>query len=120
MRDLTKSVLSFSWGMSMLGLRQMADLLQPQSWGAAGARFDAVTRHTEGQLGAVAQSLFKAGDSLQRGMVDMMFGLLGPDAVQKTVDAGARLMKQGVDAAKDAGKSAGEQAGWGPMPGGGG
>jgi hypothetical protein len=119
MRDLTKSMLSFSWGMSVFGLRQMADLLMPQSWGSAASRFDAVTQNASGQLGSWSQSMFKAGDNLQRGMVDMMFGMLGTDAVQKTIDAGARLMKQGVDAARDAGKSAGEQVGWGPMPGGG-
>src|SRR5687767_2703613 len=75
MRDLTKSMMSFSWAMSLFGLRQMTCMLNPQSWGNTAATFENVTRSTEDQLGPTTQSIFRAGDSLQRGMVDMMFSL---------------------------------------------
>lgn len=75
MRELTKSMMSFSWAMSLFGVRQMTCMLNPQSWGSTASTFENVTRSTEDQLGSTTQSIFRAGDSLQRGMVDMMFGL---------------------------------------------
>lgn len=75
MRELTKSMTSFSWAMSLFGLRQMACLLDPRSWGSSASTFQAVTRSTEEQLGPTTQSLFRAGDNLQRGLVDLMFNL---------------------------------------------
>ncbi len=73
MRELAKSMLSFSWAMSLFGLKQIANALAP---GDAAASFDAVTRSAEGQLGQPAQSAFQAGDNLQRGVVDFTFGVL--------------------------------------------
>jgi hypothetical protein len=75
MRELTKSMTSFSWAMSLFGLRQMATMLDPRSWGSTSSTFQAVTRCTEDQLGPTTQSLFRAGDNLQRGLVDLMFNL---------------------------------------------
>lgn len=75
MRELTKSMTSFSWAMSLFGLRQMACLFDPRSWGSSSSTFQAVTRCTEDQLGPTTQSLFRAGDNLQRGLVDLMFNL---------------------------------------------
>ncbi|HEX6864316.1 MAG TPA: hypothetical protein VF414_15910 [Thermoanaerobaculia bacterium] len=75
MREMTKSMMSFSWAMSLFGLRQMTCMLMPQSWKSATSSFDAVTRSTEDQLGSTTDSLFRAGDNLQRGLVDLMFGM---------------------------------------------
>src|SRR5215831_9913905 len=80
MRELIKSMLSFSWGMSLFGIRQFGNLLtslnpnQPQN--QATAAFDAVTQATEEQFDGVIREAFQAGDRLQRGMIDMMFGVL--------------------------------------------
>lgn len=74
MRELTKSMLSFSWAMSLFGLKQMADLFVPGS-NTTGS-FEAVTRCTEDQLGSTTRSAFRAGDNLQRGLVDLTFTLL--------------------------------------------
>jgi hypothetical protein len=73
-RELTKSMLSFSWAMSMFGLKQMSDLLVPQS-NAAGS-FAAVARSAEDQLGKTARAAFRMGDNLQRGLVDLTFAFL--------------------------------------------
>jgi len=73
MRELTKSMLSLSWAMSLLGLKQMASLLVPGS--NASSSFEAVTRCTEEQLGPATRPAFRAGDSLQRGLVDLTFSL---------------------------------------------
>lgn len=128
MREVTKSMMSLSWAMSLFGLRQMTSLLMPQSWRSAASSFDAVTRCTEGQLGASTDSLFRAGDNLQRGLVDLMFNMFtlgmgggnaarrvdrwaadatrrsanagdsGADFVQRTAQAGADALRQSADA----------------------
>lgn len=137
MRELTKSMMSFSWAMSLFGLRQMTCMLMPQSWGSTSSSMDSVTRCTESQLGAVTQSLFRTGDNLQRGMVDMMFGMFGlgnwngggdvlqrsvqwgADVMQRTAQAGADVARQALNVAGAAGPQAStrEEPGWGPMPG---
>jgi hypothetical protein len=80
MRELTKSMLSYTWAMSMFGMRQVGALLQPQTWESAAASFDAVNRCTDDNLGPLTRSTFRAGDTLQRGVVDLMFRFLNPGA----------------------------------------
>lgn len=70
MRDLIKSMLSFSWGMSLFGMRQMANLL-----GGRGAEaFDSVTRAAAEQMEEPLAGVFHQGDRLQREMVDRLLG----------------------------------------------
>src|SRR5215470_3492586 len=84
MRELTKSMLSFSWGMSLFGVEQLANILSSpdahQPTNKAVAAFNAVTHTTEAQLGSVIREAFRAGDQLQRSMVDLMFGVLTLEA----------------------------------------
>lgn len=75
MRDLTKSMLSFSWALPLFGMRQMANSLSPDR---ATRSFDAVTEATRRQLGPMTDATYRAGDSLQRAMVDMMFAFVDP------------------------------------------
>jgi hypothetical protein len=83
-RDLTKSMLSFSWAVSLFGVQQLTNTLLPQKPSQpthrAAAAFSAVTRATEEQLDNVLKGVFKAGDTLQRGMVELMFGCLSLEA----------------------------------------
>jgi hypothetical protein len=83
-RDLTKSMLSFSWAVSLFGVQQLTNTLLPQKPSQpthrATAAFNAVTQATEEQLDNVLKGVFKAGDTLQRGMVDLMFGCLSLEA----------------------------------------
>lgn len=83
-RDLTKSLLSFSWGMSLFGVQQAANLLTPQSPGqpthTTTAAFSAVTQTTAEQLGDALKGVFKAGDQLQKGMVGLAFSFLTLEA----------------------------------------
>lgn len=71
MSEITKSAFSFTWALSVFGVQQMANLFSPSR--AAGA-FDEVTRAAEGELGDVLRGAFKAGDALQRGIVDLALG----------------------------------------------
>jgi hypothetical protein len=95
MRELTKSLLSLSWAMSLFGLKQMASLFDPAS--NASSSFEAVTRCTEEQLGPSTRPVFRAGDSLQRGFVDLTFTLLTFGAWQP-----------------GAGRGGGSRGGWSP------
>jgi hypothetical protein len=106
-----------------------------------------MTRSTEDQLGSVTDSMFRAGDTLQRGLVALMFGMFtlglggrngngrrdrdhdggdavdrsvrwGADVMQRTAEAGADFMQRTAQAV-DTGADAPRQedVGWGPMPG---
>jgi hypothetical protein len=120
-RDLTKSMLSFSWGMSLFGTKQLVDLLTPER---ATTAFDAVTRATEEQLGDVLKGAFRAGDQLQKGMVDMTFSFLTLEAFNPS-----QMMKRASDTMRQtmgapaqgpqAGPSGSQErtTGWGPASG---
>jgi hypothetical protein len=126
LRDLTKSVLSFSWAMSLFGVEQLADTLLPQGPGQpthrSTAAFNEVTRATEEQLGSVLKGIFKAGDQMQRSMVDLMFGFLTLETLNPS-----QMMRMTSDAMRQTtgafgqgfarGPSTPPQGGWGPMPG---
>jgi hypothetical protein len=56
--DLLKSMAGFSWAMSLLGVRSLANLLQPER---AAAALDAVTRAAEQQMGGGRQTASAAG-----------------------------------------------------------
>ncbi len=119
MRELTKSMISFSWAMSLFGIKQLANVLTPQK--AAGS-FSAVTGATEGQFGELLKPMFRAGDALQRGMVDMTFGFLTPQVLnpnwwlKMTSDAMQRSAKAFRQAGPgDASGSSSVSSGWGPV-----
>lgn len=74
MRDLARSLGTFTWAMSMFGVEQMANLMSPRR---AADAFAAVARTTEGALGPGLRSAFQTGDRLQRSIVDLSFSLVG-------------------------------------------
>lgn len=119
MRDLTKSIASFSWAMSLFGARQLANLFRPSE---AAESFDAVTQATERQLGDVLRSAFQMGDRIQRGMVDITFGLMGMSGLEadRWAGAAADAMGRAADAAgsglRGASWGPAQETGWGPMP----
>ena len=108
MRDLTKSLFSFSWTMSLLGLEQLTNLLSEERSGNRRERmakaFDAVTDATVEQLGERTSSLYESGDKLQRETIDLMFDLSRPDELKpkKVVDRAADLVESTADAMRDA------------------
>lgn len=60
MRDITQSMLRFSWAMSLFGVQQMANLLTPSR---AAKAFEDVTQAAEGELGQMLKGAFRAGDA---------------------------------------------------------
>lgn len=71
MRELLKSMSSFSWAMSLFGVEQAGNVLSP---GKSASALNAVAGAAEKQLGSLTGEAFRSGDALQRGMIDMMFG----------------------------------------------
>jgi hypothetical protein len=85
MRDLTKSMLTFPWAISMFAVQQVADLTEPASEGRVSrtaASLDAVTQATEQQLDGWAKQTYQFGNSVQRGLVDLM--MLRPPAIDSS------------------------------------
>jgi hypothetical protein len=80
MRDLTKSLTSYTWALSVFGLQQTLNLLGlggSGSWSRSTKAFTNVTEATSNELGDTMRALFRSGDTLQRGMVDLLLAPLG-------------------------------------------
>jgi hypothetical protein len=123
-RDLTKSILSFSWAISLFGVSQLTNTLIPQTPSQPNHRvttaFNTVTQATEEQLGSTLKGVFKAGDQLQKGMVDLMFGVLSLEAFNPSqlMRMTSDMMRQstgafGQSSQRDPSTSQ-AQEGWGP------
>ena len=115
MRDLTKSVVSYSWSMSLFGIQQMVNLLKPSQ---ATKAFDNVTQATEDEFGDVLKATFTVGDNLQRRLVDLSFrvltlgGALNLSSVTKGASAASSTQPT---SASGLGSQPGS-TGWGPVP----
>ncbi len=146
MRELTKSMMSYTWAMSMFGLQVMLDLLNPQRGpNAVQEAFASMAENTAGQLGGMMGVTFRTADNVQRGLIDLMFRTLmlenlnpvrwvrkGSDAVQKSssgvgwaaLDLGGSGDEDQVPVQGDfppagpsnGGSQDGQIQGWGPMP----
>ena len=75
--DMARSLLRFSWAISLLGAQQAARMLTEDGRRRAAADLDAVRHEAERQMEGPVRSLFRAGDQVQRGLVDLVTGSLG-------------------------------------------
>jgi hypothetical protein len=121
MREFTKSMMSYTWAMSLFGVQQMVNVFRPSD---ATESFDNVTDATRDELGDALRSAFRAGDNLQRGMVDLTFGVFtlgmfdgrgrnGGDTSCGASDIGRRtgdVFRQSVNAAGQAADAFGQMA----------
>jgi haloalkane dehalogenase len=82
MREFSKSLLSYSWAMSVFGLQQLFNLFTPpgpsRTTSPATDAFNRVACSVEDQLGGSMGEFFRAGDQLQRGAVDAFARVLNP------------------------------------------
>jgi hypothetical protein len=147
MREFTKSMMSYTWAMSVFGMQQMVNILTPQGQGQehpATRAFRNVAECTEEEMGGVMRATYRAGDNIQRGLVDVMFGLLtlgafnpggGTRTTSNIGQQSAEAFRQGVNAMGQATETVGRAArataagqrgegdaaqsgstGWGPVP----
>jgi hypothetical protein len=73
MREFVKSMTSYTLATSVFGLQTMINVFRP---GRATESFNNVTKATEDEFGDAFKATFRAGDNLQRGLVDLTFGVL--------------------------------------------
>jgi hypothetical protein len=110
MRELTKSMLSFSWALPLFGMKQMMDVAMPRDpsrpFGKVTDNLQAVTRTAQDQLEGAWNSAFRAGDQLQRGVVDLMFSFLSPEAWNPN-----RMLRMTSDVMQGSVNAAGQMAG---------
>jgi hypothetical protein len=148
MREFTKSMMSYTWAMSMFGVQQVFNLLAPQQDGnqtvKAAEAFDNVTNATVETLDNTLGAAFRAGDDLQKGMLDLMFGgfsgggfnpdrwvRMGSDVMHQMSDLGMSTARSAADCStrsagqaspasddstQPGGPAAQQTGGWGPMP----
>lgn len=147
MREFTKSLMSYTWAMSLFGVQQVVNVLTPkgqQQQHPAVEAFNEVADATREQMGDVLKSTFRAGDNVQRGMVDVMFSVMtlgmfdrngGARAASNVGQQSAEAMRQGfravgqaadavtqgaysaaASATQAAASAASSGAGWGPAP----
>ena len=76
MRNLVKSILSFSGAMPLFGMKQLTDLLRAQD--RVAENLDAVTQAAQRQLGDPLEKAFQNADRMQRQTVDLIADLLSP------------------------------------------
>jgi haloalkane dehalogenase len=72
MRDFTKSIFSFSWAATLFGVQQTLNLLNPSQ---AAKAFNHVTEAAVGEFDGWAKTVFRTGDNLQKGLVELTCGL---------------------------------------------
>ena len=102
MRELTKNLTSYAWATTLFSLQQMVNVFTP---GKASGSFNNVTKATEEEFGDTVKATFHAGDNLQRGLVDMTFGVLTLGMFDRGAGrAASETAQQTTDAVKQSGR----------------
>lgn len=139
MRELTKSLGSTSWALSLFGAQQALGLVVqpiPSASHPAVQGLSGLSRGAEGQLRGVFRRAYEAGDRVQRSAVDLAFNMVSPEALNpnRWVALSSDLLRQSAAAAREllpggsgngsaaststasAAGGCGQPCGWGPMP----
>jgi hypothetical protein len=107
MRDLAKSMMSFSWAMTLFGLEQMKHLVSDDDSGDRSDRIagdlEAVTDVAKGRLSKRNASMFDSGDALQRDMVDLTFDIFRGEELKprKMLDRAADIVEESAETLRD-------------------
>ena len=72
MRELAKSVFSFSWAISLLGIDQAVNLVRPGQQ-SKGDVFTPIVQVAVNELDESMKAIYRFGDNVQTRMVDMAF-----------------------------------------------
>jgi hypothetical protein len=107
MREFTKSMMSYTWAQSLFGVQQVLNIFssaQPQQEHPVTEGFNSVAGCAGEQMGDAMRATFRAGDNIQRAVVDVMFGAL----TLGTSGCGSRCGGRQGGAAPDAGRREGQ------------
>ncbi|HEY1381558.1 MAG TPA: hypothetical protein VGF55_32470 [Gemmataceae bacterium] len=102
MAGLAQSALSFLWAQSLFGTQQLAGALAPPSAGRPArpvTALDAVAHVTAAELGGLLRQVYRVGDVLQRGAVNVTFDVLTGNALRPARQA-TDVLRQAADAAR--------------------
>jgi len=122
MREVAKSMLGFSWAVSLFGVQQMSKILSPsQPAEMTVAEFEEVSRAVQSHLFGATAMQFRAGDQWTRNLVDVLFDAASGQSVdprrmmdsldprkmmdvdpRKWAETGVTMFQQSVDAVKQA------------------
>lgn len=105
MREFTKSMMSYTWAMSLFGLQQTLNLLTPprqQQAHPATQSFNNVAGAARDELGRTLETFYRAGDNLQRGVVDATFSVLTLGVFNRGDQSGGASTRGTAQAASDA------------------
>jgi hypothetical protein len=83
MRDLARSLSSFSWALSLFGAQQTFRWLRSSVAGGTPPSMESLgsmAQAAQGSLEGVFLRTFEAGDQIQKSALDMAFSLASPDA----------------------------------------
>jgi hypothetical protein len=102
MREIAKSIVGFSWAMSLFGMQQVSRLMTPSAdQSAAATEFDDLSRVVQSHLSESVVQQFKAADEWQRRVVDVVFdaGSLRSFDARRAAEAmdPRAMVKSGVD-----------------------
>ena len=82
MREFAESIIRLSWAVSLLGIQQTGLNLFVQGGGSQASNepdaCEPVTQAAIDQLDSYTTNLFNQGDSLQKSLLDLVFGLADP------------------------------------------
>ena len=111
MREVAKSILGFSWAVSLFTVQQAARLMTPSATVPAEAtakEFDEVSRAVQSHFSDPVAKQFHAGDEWQRKMVDALFDAASMQSLdpRPLVKTGADLVQRSVDAMRQMASSA--------------
>jgi len=116
MRTFAKSMVSYSWAMSLFWAKQMANVMIPSAgnpFEKASNSFEPVTKATVDQFGSTLRAVYNAGDTMQKGFVDMAFGMMNPASWDpgRMMKMSAETVQRTAKAAQEAGHAASQAAG---------
>jgi hypothetical protein len=121
MRDITKSLISCTWALSLLGARQFAMAANRFNgqvpFNEVGATLDALTRVAVQQMGETFGQFFDSGDKMQRAAVDMLLDFLSRTSSFGRPASTGTGQQPSAGPAVDTGIQGTVQGGsWGAMP----
>jgi hypothetical protein len=124
MREVAKSMLGFSWAVSLFGIQQLSKIVAPtaaQPVDATAAEVEEVSRAVQSHLFGATAMQFRAGDQWTRNLVDVIFDAasgqsLDPRRIVNSLDprnmmdvdpkkwaeSGMTMIQQSVDAVRNA------------------
>ena len=98
MREFTKSMLGYSWAVSLFGIKQLTNIIMPPAAGRPANRtrsdFDSATRATTEYLDGTFKEVYKTGDQLQRSLVDTLSDVLSSDVPNRVQNAVSDILQR--------------------------